>query len=356
MGGGGFGAPSQGKAGSGLPQKGSSSKKVRGVPPLPSSNGGGSLEKKLLQQHAENCAASALKWATCADDSMPGSYSGGWDALPPVPPISPNGNEPYGTERLILKSRAPLLSADECATLIEQMEAHGAANGWDSRYPVTGYTREVNVADIPASVELLNTALATRLLPAAASQFRTLPVSSLRVNEALVVKYDAATGNNCLPVHEDFSYVTINVALSGESDFEGGGTWFQHSAQTVVAGRGEVVMHAGGVPHCGVPVSRGARYQLVLFVLSAAYAELPARLKAIGAAAGAKASSSLMDVPFSSAALERSTRLNPLDCEAWSQLAHNRSWPPWDGTRCVLHMQPRYGTRCVPHMQPGYGT
>ena len=42
------------------------------------------------------------------------------------------------------------------------------------------------------------------------------------VNEALDVKYDAASGHNCLPVHQDFSLLTINVALSSSSGFTGG--------------------------------------------------------------------------------------------------------------------------------------
>ena len=179
------------------------------VPPAAKPRGG--LETTLLEQHAENCRASADRWATCTHDDMPGQYEGGWHSLSSAPPIAPENNQPYGTDRLILKSRAPLLSEEECAALIEQMETHGAANGWDARYPVAGFTREVNIADIPASVELLNGALQSTLLPAAASEFPAFEASSLRVNEALIVKYDADSGANCLPVHEDFSFVTINV-------------------------------------------------------------------------------------------------------------------------------------------------
>ena len=312
-GGGGFGSP-----------KKPNNKKPRSTGPRPSPAGSSSLEAKLLQQHSENCRASAAKWATVDGSCDAGAYNGGWHELAPSPPIAPNANEPYGTSRLILKSREPLLSEDECDALIDQMEAHGAANGWDARYPVQGFTREVNIADIPESVELLNGALKRTLLPAVASEFEAFNASTLRVNEALVVKYDAASGNNCLPVHEDFSYVTVNVALTDSSRFTGGGTWFQHADEIVVADRGEVVMHAGAVPHCGVPVASGERYQLVLFILTDKHPDLPGRLKAIGAAAGAKAASALMDVKLSTTALERSVQLNPMDTEAWNQLGHNK--------------------------------
>jgi hypothetical protein len=289
-----------------------------------------SLEQKLREQHAANCAKAAQLWATCSDANADGTYTGGWESYSvPREGVSP-GNEPYGTDRLLLKSRGPLLSAAVCQELIDRMEAHGATHGWDSRYPVGGFTREVNVADIPESVALLNGALESTILPAAAAEFLgVISPSELRVNEALVVKYDAATGNNCLPVHQDFSLLTINVALSERGSFTGGGTWFQHSAETLVVDRGEAVMHAGAIPHCGVPVESGVRYQLVLFLLSERHPDVAGRLQAIGAAAGAKKGGTerdnpLLDLELSSTALEASCRLNPMDAESWSQLAHNR--------------------------------
>ena len=59
------------------------------------------------------------------------------------PGLKAGGARPYRTDRLLLKSSAPLLSAEDCQALIAQMEAHGAAHGWDARYPVSGFTREV---------------------------------------------------------------------------------------------------------------------------------------------------------------------------------------------------------------------
>ena len=283
---------------------------------------GNSLERKLRKQHVENCAKAVDIWTVCSDGD-PSSYDGDWQAYD-TPHVAPH-NEPYGEGApLLFRSKAPLLSSAVCDALIAQMEAHGTEHGWDARYPVDGFTREVSVVDIPESVALLNEALGSTLLPEAAANFPSIALSSLRVNEALVVKYDAATGNNCLPVHTDFALITVNVALSDDSSFGGGGTWFQHSAETVRARRGEAVIHAGGLPHCGVPVSTGSRVQLVLFLLSTAHPQLDGRLQAIGAAAGAKAASELMDIELSNWALDAAVRANPLDGESWRQLAHNR--------------------------------
>ena len=251
------------------------------------------------------------------------AYTGGWrEWTLPDDSLSP-GNAPYGTNRLLLSSCAPLLTAHECERLIELMEAHGAAEGWDTRYPVTGYTREVNVGDIPEATALLREALATRLLPACAELFPSFGVETLRVNEALVVKYDAASGHNCLPVHQDFALLTINVALSPPGAYTGSGTWFQHSGETLASARGEAVVHAGRIAHCGVPVSSGVRHQLVLFLLSTEHAELAGRLQAIGAATGATAGAK--DLRLSTASLRRAVAMadGAADGETWKLLGHN---------------------------------
>ena len=312
---------------SGSPKRGFGSQPPPPPPRRPQPSAASGLDAKLKEQHRSNCEASAARWGTLSgDDALPGTYTGGWHEYEAAS-VAPQ-NAPYGTKRLLLRSRAPLLSEELCASLIVLMEAHGVANGFDARYPVTGFTREVNVADIPDGVVLLSEALRTTLLPAAAAEFPSAcRPSSLRVNEALVVKYDAATGNNCLPVHQDFSLLTINVALSPRSAFRGGGTWFEHSRETVLTERGEAVMHAGGLRHCGVPVAEGVRYQLVLFVLSTEHADVAGRLQAIGAAAGAKAAQGArapVDLELSTAALERACALNPLDGESWSLLGCNR--------------------------------
>ena len=114
-----------------------------------------SLETKLLQEHKTNCAVAKQSFAVCADDG-PGTYTAGWERFSaPADAVAP-GNEPYATRDLLRKSTGPLLSAAECSALTDEMEAHGAAQGWDARYPLAGYTREVKVSDMPKAQELLN--------------------------------------------------------------------------------------------------------------------------------------------------------------------------------------------------------
>jgi len=140
----------------------------------------GSLEAKLLQEHAASCAAAEATFAVCASDGD-GEYAAGWTAHP-VPAGAVSETLYSADQPLLLESEGPLLSESECGALTNAMLLHGAAGGWDSRYPLAGYTREVKVSDMPAALEMLNGALRSTLLPAAASAFG-LDASHLRVNE-----------------------------------------------------------------------------------------------------------------------------------------------------------------------------
>ena len=53
----------------------------------------------------------------------------------------------------------------------------------------------------------------------------------LAVSNALIVGYDAARNATRLPAHRDAALCTINVALSDEAEYEGGGTLIEASQQ-----------------------------------------------------------------------------------------------------------------------------
>ena len=285
-----------------------------------------SLELQLRGEHETNCAAAAKLWPVAADSGA-GDYDGGWERFAvPADAVAP-GNAPY-SKSLLVRSRAPLLPPATCDALVAELEVELAAGRSDARYPLAGYTREARVADMAAGRTLLSDALVDRILPAAADQFG-FRADRLRVNEALVVKYDAASGHNALPVHADFSLLTVNVGLSDSGEYGGGGTWFQHDGAVINCEQGHALVHAGGLVHAGVPVTRGTRHVLVLFLVGAEHPMLSGRMQAVGAAAGAKpvlggAPREPRDLTLSVAMLERAVKANPCELESWSQLGWNR--------------------------------
>ena len=88
---------------------------------------------------------------------------------------------------------------------------------------------------------------------------------SFNIKDLFVVKYDEQMQNS-LELHNDGSFLSINILLSDPKDFEGGGTYF-NDGLTVFLEQGDLLVHSGKVKHAGLPVTKGIRYIMVAFVI-----------------------------------------------------------------------------------------
>jgi hypothetical protein len=84
------------------------------------------------------------------------------------------------------------------------------------------------------------------------------------INDLFIVKYDEATQNK-LDLHQDGSFLSINILLSDPKDFEGGGTYFNDGLTSFLE-QGDLLVHSGKVEHSGLTVTKGTRYIMVAFV------------------------------------------------------------------------------------------
>ena len=85
------------------------------------------------------------------------------------------------------------------------------------------------------------------------------------IEEPWITRY-SAEGNPFSNLHYDTrSNVTVNVMLSASGDYEGGGTFFQDTQETVRLDAGQVLLHPGRLVHKSIPVTKGTRYILVCF-------------------------------------------------------------------------------------------
>ena len=104
------------------------------------------------------------------------------------------------------------------------------------------------------------------------SQNRAASLSRPQVSDAFVVRYDAdaatGPGRRELPPHVDESVLSATVMLNDQAEYEGGGVWFAATGDAINADAGSVVAFAGGLRHGGLPVTRGTRYIVALFMYS----------------------------------------------------------------------------------------
>ena len=258
-------------------------------------------EQKITAENKAQCAQSHFAIATDGIDVDDEKVAAEWNAR------AVGGS-------CVMESRGPVLTAEACTELVGAIEEHAAASGWGSRYSHQSRSLECHVEVLPVPARaLFDDALRTTLLPAVAHQL-DVPASTVRVYNALAVKYDAAKGLDSMEVHTDSGLATVNIALNAPRDFDGGGTWFQDGGTSHRLERGHALLHGSALAHAGTPISRGVRYIIVAFFISTARLDLCGRLMARGASARAKS-----DLATAAIALEHATAADGKNAEAWYQ-------------------------------------
>ena len=267
-------------------------------------------------EHNEECEASESRFfhspasATTSPPvefdcySFPGPSYLGADALPP---------DNFGADELARVSLTPLLSADECASMIADAEAHAS---WHTAGRSAHYASRagasVSILDLPDALALVNERLLPALLPALGDAFPTGMLNAdIRLQEARLVKYNATAGQTELGMHRDGPVVTATVALNAPQEYEGGGTLIEalskrgapDAAAAFRVERGCAVLHPGSVRHGGAELTSGVRYILVCFLFDATVVDHDRRCLLRANAALSKALSANRGSEFSVALL-----------------------------------------------------
>jgi tetratricopeptide (TPR) repeat protein len=177
----------------------------------------------------------------------------------------------------------------------------------------------------------------------------------LYIYDAIFIRYNATEAENNIgagqPLHRDLGYVSVNIMLNQQEEFQGGGTFFENqllpvvlndgrddgSATTAAAalplkplGPGHAIAHKSSDRHAGSATVGGVRDILVLFVAVAAGSsggapawEVNARLKST---ARSSSSSDSLNSSIGDQLLRRvrhhrlAIRHVPNDGEAWHYL------------------------------------
>ena len=160
-------------------------------------------------------------------------------------------------------TQAPLLTPQACATIRGLADADAAAGGgWGSGDDYAYATRDLEVDKAPrikaylAEIGFVD-ALRRRVLRAHGATIGAF-------EDAFVVKYEA-TSQRALTDHVDAGDVSVMVALSDPSSYEGGGTTFGGLPRVVHCGAGDALTFDAALTHRGEPIVAGERYLLVCF-------------------------------------------------------------------------------------------
>jgi len=155
-------------------------------------------------------------------------------------------------------------SNDICNYIVGECERYASKNGgWmvdrHTKYPTT----DLPVDKIPSIFGLVLETLKT-ITSRVISSYGLHDKMIINVKDLFVVKYSHEAQNQ-LEMHCDDSFLSFSILLNDNSEFEGGGTYFDDGL-TCRLNKGEMLLHSSQIKHSGLPITKGKRYLLVGFL------------------------------------------------------------------------------------------
>ena len=153
---------------------------------------------------------------------------------------------------------------DICRYIINESEKYAANNGgWTTKrhnnYPTTDLPVERILSIFGLILETLHT-----IVKKVKKSYGLTDNITVNIHDLFVVKYKD-NEQNYLDMHHDGSFLSFNILLSDNADFEGGGTYFDDGL-TAYLEQGDILIHSSRIKHAGLPITKGTRYLLVGFL------------------------------------------------------------------------------------------
>lgn len=200
------------------------------------------------------------------------SYSVPLDAtgMGPVCPFALAAPPGARTAPLVFETAAPIFSAAECESVIDEARAHIQAGRTGETFSYAATSRNVAVHSLPRTQEWLNVEGLPRvasLVGGCLGENAIGDPSELRLYRALVVHYDALAGLTHQQMHRDHSLVTCVVTLNERHEYSGGGTMIEALGRSMAPERGHALVAASALRHAGHMIDAGERWAMVLFLV-----------------------------------------------------------------------------------------
>lgn len=151
-----------------------------------------------------------------------------------------------------------------CNWIINESELYASQNGgWSSLRH-----REYPTTDIPIQKiqTIYNFIISTfeNIFNKISKAYCLPDDTNYNIIDMFIVKYHHEYQNE-LELHHDGSFLSLNILLNDKKEFEGGGTFFFDGIISYL-NQGEMIVHSGKIKHAGLPITKGIRYILVVFI------------------------------------------------------------------------------------------
>jgi uncharacterized protein (TIGR02466 family) len=172
---------------------------------------------------------------------------------------------PGVSEGRLIESSA-VLNAEQCETLCRFAEAHMTSVVPDTVDDLPEY--QVNLT-VNGLTKLLgrDTVAALLKMPEALGATADVAVADLYERLDIFLRMYSPQTRPYIAFHSDTCSCTVNIALNGDSSFDGGELLVLNGSglKAPPRGIGTAILHAGNVVHGVTKIERGTRYSLILF-------------------------------------------------------------------------------------------
>jgi len=241
------------------------------------------IEKNKIE-HVADCQRSCELFY-CANDD--GNISKVWESTTTsfqsfsfgaVPPLDFSQEFHFPLDLIKVTQGEPLFSAEESAQVIKQAEAEGLSkNEYTSgKYKLGGDW----LVNLPQTREWFNKQLEHTMFPILCHLFPEIirSPSVLRAHSVSLLKYNSTHPRT--DIHIDNGILAMTLAMSPQSEYVGGGTFYEHMGadHVIPMDVGHGTFRPGSVRHGGHRVTAGSRYVLGAFLLLEDHVEHVRRL------------------------------------------------------------------------------
>jgi hypothetical protein len=158
-----------------------------------------------------------------------------------------------------------IYSPEICNWIINEAEQYAKNNGgWTTIRHELYPTTDIQVEKIKSICNFIFVSL-ENIFKKITKSYCLSNETNYNIKDLFIVKYNEQFQNE-LELHNDDSFLSFNLLLNHENDFEGGGTFFYDGIISYLQ-QGDMLVHSGKIKHSGIAITKGTRYVLVCFIM-----------------------------------------------------------------------------------------
>lgn len=148
--------------------------------------------------------------------------------------------------------------------IIEESEEYAFNFGWTTQRHNNYPTTDIEVKNIKSVLRFFNILFNHKIKNIIRKSYNLNNDVEFNINDIFVVKYNEKQ-QSFLEMHNDGTFLSFNILLNSQNDFEGGGTMFEDGI-IMNSNCGDLLLHSSLIKHSGLQVYKGTRYVLVCFL------------------------------------------------------------------------------------------